>query len=181
MKKRKRFLITGHSRSGTGYAASLFSANGFDIGHERMGRDGTSSWLMAVEAISYPWTQDRRQDYEFDTVIHVVREPLDVVCSSAITEKPKSLAFRSKFVHIEGGMLEGAIRSYYGWTRIIQEQKPDMTVRVGELQSRMGFQNPARERNARPHRTVTRDELKDQVSAEAWDMFLWLEQFYNTL
>ena len=39
-------LAVGHPRCGTGYAASLLQQFGLDVGHERAGRDGLSSWMF---------------------------------------------------------------------------------------------------------------------------------------
>ena len=48
-------LFVGHPRSGTGFAAELSAQFGLDIGHERDGADGISSWMFAVDADENPW------------------------------------------------------------------------------------------------------------------------------
>ncbi len=81
------FVITGTGRSGTGYCAAVLRAVGVDCGHERIFRpgngsvgcmsalrtEGDASWL-AVEYLP-------ALKHEGVTIIHVVRNPLDVVSS----------------------------------------------------------------------------------------------------
>ena len=43
----KAMLITGCGYSATGIMARAFTAAGYDIGHEIVGRDGTSTWFAA--------------------------------------------------------------------------------------------------------------------------------------
>lgn len=183
MKQRYKYLILGHSRSGTNYSANLFRQNGIDIGHEKMGKDGTSSWLMAVRAHKYPWGVDgiTRDQCEFDTIIHVMRKPIDVINSVAFTEKPESQAFKRKFIDIQGNQFERAVRSYYGWTKLIQKQKPDHTIKVENLMEFMKFEIAGEITNKRPHVSITEEELRKEVSDEVWDMYVWLNEFYDNL
>lgn len=48
MEKRK-FLILGHPRSGTGFMSILLQRYGYRVGHEWMMEDGISSWMLVVE------------------------------------------------------------------------------------------------------------------------------------
>jgi rhodanese-related sulfurtransferase len=47
-------LIAGHPRTGTGYAAALCRQLGVDVGHEKLGASGISSWMFAVDAEANP-------------------------------------------------------------------------------------------------------------------------------
>jgi hypothetical protein len=48
------FIIVGCCRSGTGYMSALFTACGYDVGHERLGKHGISSWCWAVTDTTTP-------------------------------------------------------------------------------------------------------------------------------
>lgn len=75
-----KLLVTGCPRSGTKYAATLLQELGLDVRHEQLGRDGISSWCLAVDAGAVPWGPPRR-DLTFRTTIHQVRNPIDVIPS----------------------------------------------------------------------------------------------------
>ncbi|MFK4998907.1 hypothetical protein ACI2OX_21260 [Bacillus sp. N9] len=84
MEKRK-FLVLGHPRSGTGYMAYLLRQFGYGIGHERMGKDGISSWMFAVN--DYQVFADQtlnKKNYTFDYTIMNLRHPIDIVSSTFI-------------------------------------------------------------------------------------------------
>lgn len=81
-------LLTGCGRSGTGYIARLLCAAGLDIGHETMGRDGISSWMLAVDADRAPWGPLRRH-LRFEQILHQTRHPLECI-SSLQTLRPDS-------------------------------------------------------------------------------------------
>lgn len=57
-------------RSGTGYASQIFQAACFDVGHERMGRFGTSDFRQITHAIP-----------DQIAVLHQVRHPLHCMTS----------------------------------------------------------------------------------------------------
>ncbi|CUH70096.1 Glycosyltransferase family 25 (LPS biosynthesis protein) [Thalassovita autumnalis] len=93
----RKFLIVGHPRTGTGFAASLLRQMGFDIGHETDGVDGVASWMMSVDDPKNPWAghpiAERRSNLFWDHCLHVVRNPMTAL--PAITREnqyaPKSL------------------------------------------------------------------------------------------
>ena len=87
---KRLLLITGSGRSGTTYAAKTMQAIGLDVQHELTGADGTSSLFFLVDSEWYPalpWypgrnhVGERRSDYEFQYVLHVVRHPLKTIPS----------------------------------------------------------------------------------------------------
>lgn len=86
---KRKLLVTGCARSGTLYASRLWQALGLDIRHERpvppdgqMGRDGIASWFMAVKDPNPPYGPSALH-YQFDFIIHQVRDPLKVIASVA--------------------------------------------------------------------------------------------------
>lgn len=80
-----RFVVTGTGRSGTGYFAAVMSAVGTGCGHETIFRPGgpvdwhdlrgDSSWMAA------PFLEEFRRQHPGGKVLHLLRNPLDVVNS----------------------------------------------------------------------------------------------------
>ncbi len=77
----KKLLITGCGRSGTGYITFLLRRLGMGVEHDRMGKEGIVTWLLAVDAESVPWGLSPRRQFAFDAIFHQVRYPLDVIRS----------------------------------------------------------------------------------------------------
>ncbi len=129
-----KFLILGHPRGGTAYAAKLMQSAGLDVRHEEMGANGIASWMFAVHDIIPPFTFDRsrRSDTYFDAVIHVAREPLDTIASTLHTEQG-SEDFRSRYVNLFGNAMERAVLSYCGWHRLILAGHADIRCRLEDL------------------------------------------------
>ena len=75
-----RLLITGCGRSGTKYASFALQRLGLEVPHERLGRDGISSWTMAVTAESRPYGPPSSA-VSFQHIFHQVREPLATITS----------------------------------------------------------------------------------------------------
>ncbi len=87
--EKKKLLITGCGRSGTLYTSEVCREIGLDIQHERtatlekpIGEDGAASWFMAVDDAQPPFGPSA-VDYNFENVLHVVRDPLKVIASFA--------------------------------------------------------------------------------------------------
>lgn len=85
-------LVTGSPRSGTKSMAKMLRSTGLDVKHEKLGADGTSSCFYFIEN-SYPYPYIRKgvrahdgdtkfsRKQKWDTVIHVVRNPLSCISS----------------------------------------------------------------------------------------------------
>lgn len=87
-----RILITGNPRSGTKSMSRMLTELGFDVPHEAEGKDGVSSCFYIKpmpKNVSYPrekstaWRHpnERFNPTRFDTIIHLVRDPLDCIPS----------------------------------------------------------------------------------------------------
>ncbi len=85
-------LILGTGRCGTRFMAKVLQMCGLDVQHELCGEHGTSSHFFHSDFHWYPylpWYPDRahygerRDDYEFKHVIHMVRNPLTCIPSIA--------------------------------------------------------------------------------------------------
>lgn len=175
----KDTLITGHPRSGTGYASEMFKHYGFDIGHEKMGSDGISSWIFAPEnASKNPYRRIRNQtDYEFKTIIHIIRNPVDVVNSMAFTVFPddRVVKYMLNWIDIDRKMsdLYKSIQTYIGWNKLITSRKPDVLIKVEELDKYLtdnihlcplkGHEPPT-DYNTRKHDKLSMDEIRSELS-----------------
>jgi hypothetical protein len=76
----KVFLITGFGASGTKYTATIFQKLGYDVGHEKDGKDGVVSWKHLTKHENY------------GIILHQVRHPLKVL-GSAVTGRNSSLEY----------------------------------------------------------------------------------------
>jgi hypothetical protein len=86
-KVKRHVLVTGTGRSGTTYFSDLLTLLGLDVGHQRNGKDGCSGAEFSVDHDWYPWfpvygggdcanVGERRSDYTYKHVLHIVRHPL---------------------------------------------------------------------------------------------------------
>lgn len=173
-------LLTGHPRCGSGYMSKLLDHFGLEVGHERMGKRGISSWMFAVEDERNPFALDRlsvsRRNKHFGAIVHFVRDPRTAVPSILRENRhaEKSYAFRRR--HIQGafgvdldaaqGEVERALLSYVYWNEIVERQHPDLRVRIedAELETRAflearGWFDPNAVTGAPPPKDVNRDKL----------------------
>lgn len=91
MSIKKKILVTGACRSGTTSTSKYLRDLGLNVPHEKMGRDGTVSCVFFTDAPYYPKSADKPMhegegkfsDYDFETIIHLVRYPLHAITSQA--------------------------------------------------------------------------------------------------
>lgn len=113
-------LVTGCPRSGTGYAAKLFTHHGVPLGHEQFGPGGTSDWHLA----------DRPFPGE---VLHQVRCPKDVIASLETIGERSWRYMRARLGMTAAGRgLEERCRLWLGWTALADEGC-DMRYRVEDV------------------------------------------------
>ena len=87
-RRSSRLLITGCGRSGTRYTSFALQRLGLDVPHERLGRDGISSWTMAITTEKRPFGPPSSQ-VSFEQVFHQVRDPIAAI-ASCMTFNPSS-------------------------------------------------------------------------------------------
>lgn len=137
-------LVTGHPRCGTGYASSLCRQLGLDVGHERLGEHGISSWMFAVEADENPYALDAvartRRAFAWHQMVMPVRDLASAV-GSVVRDSihaPPSYAFRRTHILRLLGVdldtfatpLERALWSVTSWCRIVLKQQPALVWRI---------------------------------------------------
>lgn len=157
-----KYVVIGHPRSGTGFAAKCFQSAGKKVGHETLEEDGISSWQWATNEAC---RGDARTDIGEHILIHIIRNPLNCVPSVAYTEWA-SLPFRCRHVdipHKTTNPLTQAIYSIDRWTTLCEAWEPDFTVKaehfdrfcVGILNLDVSFTNKAY--NSRPQPDTLND------------------------
>lgn len=173
----EKFLIIGHPRSGTGYAANLLSSADYQVGHEKLKKNGISSWQWATDAKSVPWG-DPPKAIEFDTKIMIIRNPLQCIASVAYTEEA-SLDWRSKFVALnkEEQPFVNAMLSIFQWNAMCRAKSPDYIVKTENLYEFVRFELglpvldiPAQNKRKHPplHADGVKGKLFDSLMQQ-WD------------
>jgi hypothetical protein len=109
-------LITGCPRSGTKYVAHLLAALGRDVGHERMGVDGISSWCMAVQATEAPWGPSRHERLRFDVILQQVRNPtLAIPSMSTLNHRTWTFVYAHTPCTPSDPLIVRSARLWYHW------------------------------------------------------------------
>jgi hypothetical protein len=152
--KKKHFrplLMVGHPRCGTGYAAQVCRQLGLDVGHEKLGADGISSWMFAVEAEDNPYAQDEvartRRALAWKHLVMPVRD-LATAVGSVMRDSmhaPPSYQFRREHILRLSGLdleqiatpLERAVHSVTTWTRIVLALEPALWFRIEDQHLRL--------------------------------------------
>lgn len=140
-----KLLITGHSRTGTAYMAALCNSYGLNMEHEAIGDDGCSNWQFAVgtDFVPFPGYPEigpwpGRNCYEFEHIVHVVRDPIKAVTSISTRDQGMSFDFKERFIpytysygvndpqykkdKLPINPLGKAVESYLGWNLLIEKQ-----------------------------------------------------------
>jgi hypothetical protein len=135
-------LVLGHPRCGSAYAAKLASSVGLDIGHEKMGEHGISSWMFAVPDLRAPFGTDyggAPLNSRFNAVVHHLRDPFEAA-ASIMLENNVTVSFRYRRAHIEAEFgfdlfrydlaLDRAMASYLFWNKLCEVRAPHFTFRI---------------------------------------------------
>ncbi len=161
--------------------AAMCQACGLDVGHERIGQDGVSSWLFAVTTDRVPFHgEDRNRGaahYSFDRTIHVVRHPLKVIASTALTDMNGAIEWQSQFVHVDlkANSVRQALQTWVGWTDIA-DTIADTTIQVEQaadilpaMLERRCAVFPPTNINSRDHTQLTVNDIKACVTAAEFE------------
>ncbi|MBN2164496.1 MAG: hypothetical protein JXR25_04965 [Pontiellaceae bacterium] len=144
MGEQKKILVVSLERNGTQAAAELLQSIGFDVLHEKMGRDGIVHWQFAADfdwvPIGLPKVNGRfpgRTQYAFDKVIHIMRDPVKAIsaCLSKINTRCHSIQFIEQVCPSCRDMddnIQKAARIYLEWHRMCH-QLADISIRTEEM------------------------------------------------
>lgn len=197
MPVKKKFLIVGHPRGGTGYMSKLLQAYGYSVGHEKILADGTSSWMHVVDTPDTPFGEPRG-GILYEHVIHVVRHPITTVSSmvGAILEtqaKPESIKFMSKFIDVKANNnIELAVKTYIQWHQLAAQCQPRLRLQVENAALELpGFLKdydcpykvvtrlPPKNYNSRKHATLTWGDVRDNVPTALHKQLVTLARFFG--
>lgn len=155
----KKFLCIGNPRSGSTFTADCLKQMGLDIGHETMGADGVSSWMLAVNTDKYPFgSVTKINQYYFENVIHYVRNPWEAIPSLILENKysPNNISYIFRIGHINSvfGLnlhefdissvspieeLEIAITTFIYWNKICELKKPTIVFQIENIEGLKKF------------------------------------------
>ena len=139
----RRFLIVGHPRCGTGFAAELMRQFSLDIGHESDGVDGLSTWCFAADGDAPYWKDPiarRRKALKWSKLIMVIRDINNAIPSIMLdnTFAEESYQYRRTWIIKNGGIdldslennFQRAVYSYLQWFKMIESMNPDLIFRI---------------------------------------------------
>ncbi len=148
-KEYKEIRCLSHPRCGSGYISFFLKQMGLDVGHENMGANGISSWMLTVKDTDYPWgdigeskTAGGIHHYYFAHTIQVLRHPLSaipsIILENQYSKDNASYLFRRKHLpHLTlpenafgNNMIELAVKMYLAWNALINDQHPDFVFRI---------------------------------------------------
>lgn len=138
-------LITGCARSGTTYISNFLCQSGVDVPHERVGKEGCVSWMMAADTIHAPWGPGSAT-FAFEHTFHQVRDPLKSISSLAMEPEQAWEFVRANVpeIQIDDSLLTKCAKYWIYWN-MMAEQKAEWTYRiedlskvVGEMEARLG-------------------------------------------
>jgi len=111
-----RTIVLGFPRSGTGTLSKVY-----DVGHEEMTEKGTPDWHLV----------GNYERQEGDTLIHVVRNPLEVITSNLFTMRTDSLQIMKEITGLpEKRFVQFLIDSWIYFDKKIREYNPDETIKI---------------------------------------------------
>lgn len=129
-------LIIGCGRSGTKYITKVLQQCGLDVRHEKWGKDGIASFYLAGEGELPRWHfKGLSPKWEFDVILHQVRDPLKVISSSFAFRQPRTFSFINENIPTEGitdPVVWGMVYWYY-WN-LLAERKASFTYQVEKLE-----------------------------------------------
>lgn len=174
--KRNIIILTGCGRSGTTFSSKWLTEAGLKIGHERLLKDGISSWFLVSSkknVLLGPSLYDLRHFKK--SIIHQVRNPLNAIASMQASGHLswKFLANEIPINYSEDSKILMAMKYYYYWN-LKAEEIADVRIQAEKftaeiipfLQSRnisLPKGVPALDQkskvNTRSHNTLTWDDL----------------------
>jgi hypothetical protein len=141
--RRSLLEVIGHPRCASGYMAGVFARHGVEIGHERLLRDGISSWMNVVRDAQVPYGDSASLGHDYVlTVIHA-RDPAQAIASIILENGVEaSFDFRRQHILRETGddiaaypsAVARAVASYVGWYEIALRRPCARLIRVEEAE-----------------------------------------------
>ena len=159
-KKHRTLLVVGCARSGTTYISKVLKKSGLRIGHEKMGKDGISTCELTGNPKEGCWKGRWGicpENYHFAHIFHQVRDPLNVIASTYITENLDSWYFIMNYIpeiHMQDSHLVKCAKYWYYWN-LKAEKMAEWTYRVEDLDQKW------EEFETRLGRKISRDSIEN--------------------
>ncbi|MEL7422698.1 MAG: hypothetical protein AAFN81_06895, partial [Bacteroidota bacterium] len=85
-RNQEKIMIIGCGRSGTTYTSKLFKSFGYEVGHERLGKNGISSWMLVSDQTQVPIGPSFKDLRSLELpIVHQVRHPIKAISSLQAT------------------------------------------------------------------------------------------------
>jgi hypothetical protein len=194
---KKKFLVIGHPRGGTGYMAMLLQSYGYSVGHEKMLADGISSWMHMVDAPKVPFG-DPRAGTKYEYVIHAVRHPIKTVASMVGTimaqqDDPLSVKFMARFIDTKAkNDIELAVKTYIAWHGLAARSQPQVRIQVEngrlelpkflksvKLPNARALPLPSKTYNSQEHDLLSWSDVRDAVEPELHSELIALARHFG--
>lgn len=131
------YLATGLPRSGSKFMAEVFRAAGQSVGHEKIEKNGISSWMFAADSWEVPYgvgTARFPRLFHFHRVAHYVRHPLEAIPSlvrdfrhsPAVDFIERTLVQQKLIPSLSrSNEWEAATVAYINWNKLVERKFPD--------------------------------------------------------
>ncbi len=121
-----KIAITGTGRAGTQFITTAFAQAGLEVGHERLGRDGISSWCLVPPCPTRPLYGASFDQLPPVDLYHQIREPLACIASIMTIHGWNSWVWieEQQFCRItpQDSLLLKAMKYYYEWNLLASER-----------------------------------------------------------
>ncbi|MEO8926169.1 MAG: hypothetical protein ABI306_03305 [Caulobacteraceae bacterium] len=141
--QRALLRVLGHPRCASAYMATVFTGLGLEIGHEKLLRDGISSWMHAAADLHVPYGHNASTGVDFAHTVAHVRDPADAV-SSIMLENGRSRSFNFRRLHIlravgvdlcdYGAALDRAVASLVHWYDMVMALRPEAVFKIEDAE-----------------------------------------------
>lgn len=123
---KKKLLVLGSGRSGTMFTAKALTTVGINVLHEKVGEHGTVSHYFVTDSEWYPmapWQEragkkhvgERRSDFDFEHVVHIIRDPRKSIPSMTKIFGSVTWQFYIDNGIIPDGIKNPMLRAMYFW------------------------------------------------------------------
>lgn len=129
-------LVIGCGRSGTNYMAVFLEKSGYEVFHERLGKDGTVSWPMTVNSLGHggPLLEE-----SFQHVFHHVKHPLPVLTSWIVNlydlNRDEWVFIRRHIpeIKLSDSLIVQCAKYWYYWN-LLAEKEAEWRYRIEDLE-----------------------------------------------
>ena len=132
----RKIMVVGCGRSGTLYMSKVFAAMGLDVKHEKLGKDGISSWFHSFGNRQKMLIQNQMKEDE-RIYIHLIRNPIAVINSMVRVSQLKRRRALQYFKDLcpddtEGIYDDYSLAMFYWvfWNRMIEKRGAGVDIRI---------------------------------------------------